>query len=225
MHDICEKGVLGRCIAHTYVVEFQKRGLPHAHILLILADAAKPRTPAQIDKAVCAELPDRTSQPDLWDLVTHHMFHGPCGTFKPDAPCMVEGECQKRYPKAFAPATEVREDSYPTYRRRDDGRSFERNGFRYDNRHVRQHRRRLPGRRQLQPRVLRPATYGLRPLPLWEAGVLRQCGKAACGRHATRATQAGGGQPGGHRAQARRRPVARLAAAHEELEAARRRLA
>ena len=28
--------------AHMYVIEFQKRGLPHAHILIILEDSSKP---------------------------------------------------------------------------------------------------------------------------------------------------------------------------------------
>ncbi|CAG8751599.1 9696_t:CDS:2, partial [Acaulospora morrowiae] len=31
--DLFERGVFGRVIAHIYVIEFQKRGLPHAHIL------------------------------------------------------------------------------------------------------------------------------------------------------------------------------------------------
>ncbi|KAE9025355.1 hypothetical protein PR001_g12451 [Phytophthora rubi] len=31
-----DEGVLGRLLAWSYVVEFQKRGLPHAHILIIL---------------------------------------------------------------------------------------------------------------------------------------------------------------------------------------------
>lgn len=37
LHDLTKpKGLLGRVVAHVHVVEFQKRGLPHAHILLIL---------------------------------------------------------------------------------------------------------------------------------------------------------------------------------------------
>ena len=37
LKDLCTKQCLGKVIAYVYVVEFQKRGLPHAHILLILA--------------------------------------------------------------------------------------------------------------------------------------------------------------------------------------------
>ena len=43
---LTKEGVFGRSVAHTFVVEFPKRGLPHAHIVLILAEADKPTTPA-----------------------------------------------------------------------------------------------------------------------------------------------------------------------------------
>ena len=45
LNDICVKHVLGRPLAHVYTIEFQKRGLPHAHILIILSDQDKPRDP------------------------------------------------------------------------------------------------------------------------------------------------------------------------------------
>jgi len=35
---------MGKVIGHIHVIEFQKRGLPHAHILLIMADEDKPQT-------------------------------------------------------------------------------------------------------------------------------------------------------------------------------------
>jgi hypothetical protein len=37
-------GILGNVIAKIWVIEFQKRGLPHVHILLILDEALKSRT-------------------------------------------------------------------------------------------------------------------------------------------------------------------------------------
>lgn len=36
LEDLLKNHVLGKTIAHVYVIEFQKRVLPHAHILLIL---------------------------------------------------------------------------------------------------------------------------------------------------------------------------------------------
>jgi len=42
------------------VIEFQKRGLPHAHILVILQQSDKPITDDEYDKFVCAEMPNPT---------------------------------------------------------------------------------------------------------------------------------------------------------------------
>ena len=56
LNDILKKHVLGKPVAHVYTIEFQKRGLPHAHILVILADDCNPRDPSDYDKIVCAEL-------------------------------------------------------------------------------------------------------------------------------------------------------------------------
>ena len=58
MNDILKKNVLGKVKAHTVTIEWQKRGLTHAHILLIMADEDKPKTPEMIDRIVSAEIPD-----------------------------------------------------------------------------------------------------------------------------------------------------------------------
>ena len=38
-NDICpglgQKGIFGRCVGRVHCIEFQKRGLPHAHLLII----------------------------------------------------------------------------------------------------------------------------------------------------------------------------------------------
>ena len=36
MKDIVERHCYGRVPAYTYVIEYQKRGLPHVHLLVIL---------------------------------------------------------------------------------------------------------------------------------------------------------------------------------------------
>ena len=64
---------LGRAVGWTFVVEFQKRGLPHAHILLIVRSEDKPTTASMIDELVSAEIPDPISQPSLYRLVDTHM--------------------------------------------------------------------------------------------------------------------------------------------------------
>ncbi|KAE8882346.1 hypothetical protein PF002_g1425 [Phytophthora fragariae] len=113
-----DEGVLGRLLARIYVVEFQKRGLPHAHILVILEDEDKPRTREIIDKLVSTELPDKNVNPDLFDTVMTCMMHSPCGEAFPSSPCMKDGKCSKGFPKPLVEVTRANPDGYPVYRRR-----------------------------------------------------------------------------------------------------------
>jgi len=59
--DLTKHHVLGHCIAYTYVVEYQKRNLPHGHILLILDKNDAPSSAIDIDKLVCAEMVPSTT--------------------------------------------------------------------------------------------------------------------------------------------------------------------
>ena len=102
---ITKDAFFGPVAAFTWVVEFQKRGLPHAHILLIVKDSHKPRTPAAVDEFISAEIPCPKSQQALYDLVDSHMVHGPCGHLNPSCPCMRDGLCTKDYPKLLQPET------------------------------------------------------------------------------------------------------------------------
>ncbi|GBP42624.1 ATP-dependent DNA helicase pif1 [Eumeta japonica] len=67
---------------------------------------------------VSAELPDKTEDPILFDIVKTHMIHGPCGTLNRNSPCMQEGHCSKRYPRALSEQTISGENGYPLYRRK-----------------------------------------------------------------------------------------------------------
>jgi hypothetical protein len=130
--------IFGKVIGHIHVIEFQKRGLPHAHILLIVVrEEDKPRTTEDYDKIVSAEIPDPTTHPRLYEVITRTMMHGPCGQAKPNAPCMRNGFCRFSFPKQFCEETTLTDDnSYPVYRQRNNGRTFEKDGFLYDNCHV-----------------------------------------------------------------------------------------
>ncbi|RCN27829.1 hypothetical protein ANCCAN_26434 [Ancylostoma caninum] len=139
--DLKKKEYLGRILAYTYVIEFQKRGLPHAHILLILDNESKIRTAEDIDNLVWAEIPDKNRFPRLHSIVTSHMIHGPCGIHNMNAPCMVDDKngnkyCSKKFPKEFREETAMGTDSYAYYRRRSSGNVIERNGVSVDNRWV-----------------------------------------------------------------------------------------
>lgn len=58
LEDIFKNKIFGKPVAKVHVIEFQKRGLPHAHILLILSNESKPHDVDSIDKLVWAEIPD-----------------------------------------------------------------------------------------------------------------------------------------------------------------------
>nr|XP_027090441.1 uncharacterized protein LOC113711476 [Coffea arabica] len=120
--DLFKKHLFGHVAAYTYVIEFQKRGLPHAHFLIILKEQSKMFSPEEYDNIVCAELPDRHQSPYLYSLVIKHMLHGPCGSMNPSNPCMRQNhKCRNNYPKDFSEYTKHGKNSYPIYRRRDDG--------------------------------------------------------------------------------------------------------
>ncbi|GBN68518.1 hypothetical protein AVEN_155439-1, partial [Araneus ventricosus] len=118
LEDICKHGIFGTVLAYIYVIEFQKRGLPHAHILLTLDSGSKIRTKDGIDKFVSVELPDPCTDLRLFQIVTKCMAHGPCGTININSPCMRDGQCCKRFPKQFKDDTEENVNGYPIYRRR-----------------------------------------------------------------------------------------------------------
>ncbi|GBM79998.1 hypothetical protein AVEN_215011-1, partial [Araneus ventricosus] len=118
LEDIFKHGIFGTVLAYIYVIEFQKRGLPHAHILLTLDSESKIRTKDGIDKFVSAELPDPCTDLRLFQIVTKCMVHGPCGTININSPCMRDGQCCKSFPKQFKDDSEENVNGYPIYRRR-----------------------------------------------------------------------------------------------------------
>ena len=95
-----------------YVVEYQKRGLP-----------------LEVDSTICAELPpdgagfqsesEKEQAKRLLSIVLKCKIHGPCGSFNPRSPCMVNGKCSKGYPKPYSNETSWNQrSSSPFYRRR-----------------------------------------------------------------------------------------------------------
>ncbi|XP_020272043.1 uncharacterized protein LOC109847212 [Asparagus officinalis] len=90
--QLFKKNVFGRVGAHAYVIEFQKRGLPHAHILVILKEDCKNLIPDQFNKYISVEIPDVSTHPRLHEMVVKHMMHGPYGKHRMDSPCMVNQE-------------------------------------------------------------------------------------------------------------------------------------
>ncbi|WVZ63152.1 hypothetical protein U9M48_012810 [Paspalum notatum var. saurae] len=136
MQDVRDGTAFGPVSAVLHTVEFQKRGLPHAHIIIwLLQDTSQP-TPAFIDKFISAEIPDPNEDPLAYALVAEHMMHGPCGPAFPRCPCMKNGKCSKGYPKPFQEVTSLTEDGFALYKRPDNSRFVEKGGVRLDNRWV-----------------------------------------------------------------------------------------
>ncbi|KAK2440738.1 hypothetical protein QL285_012114 [Trifolium repens] len=139
-------------ISGMYTVEFQKRGLPHAHILIWLSGSFKLTTTQHIDRLISAELPDPSQYPRLADAVKNYMIHGPCGKHNRKSPCMVnhrprgkenrkspcieKKSCSKYYPKPFRTSTTIDDEGYPQYKRRDTGITIQKMGVTLDNRSV-----------------------------------------------------------------------------------------
>ncbi|XP_058747146.1 uncharacterized protein LOC131620147 [Vicia villosa] len=116
--DITKKHVLGKVLAFMYTIEFQKRGLPHTHILIFLHPQSKYPTPSDIDNIICAEIPDPVVHPRLYALVKSNMMHDPCGVARMTSAYMKNGKCSKYFPKKFNEETIVDAEGYPLYRRR-----------------------------------------------------------------------------------------------------------
>ena len=107
--------IFGSVASHMYTVEWQHRGLPHTHILLWLDTKLRAD---QIDQVISAEIPNVQQDPELFEIVTKQMIHGPCGEHDSGRQCMQDGICDKKYPRAFISETQTGHDGYPLYRKR-----------------------------------------------------------------------------------------------------------
>ena len=137
LKDLINNQWFGKVMAYVYVVEFQKRGLPHAHILLILSPEDKIRSIEKYDSIVSAEIPDPIVYPLAYETVKSCMIHGPCGILNPSAPCMKNGKCHKHYSKNFQKSTKESDNGYPIYCRCNNGHFITtKSGVQLDNRWV-----------------------------------------------------------------------------------------
>jgi hypothetical protein len=98
--------ILSKVRAYVYVVEFQKRGLSHAHWFLIMQRKYKITCPKLYHMLISAELPNKKKFPELYKMETKHMMHGPCGVLNPKCPCTKDcPSCKNRYPQPFCDST------------------------------------------------------------------------------------------------------------------------
>ena len=133
------EGHFGGLAGRAYIIEYQKCGLPHVHMLIFLEEGDKIRFVEQIDAFISAQIPDIEVHPQLYAAVSKYMLHGPCTPER----CMENNVCKKHFPKAFTEQTVIKEDGYPDYAHSQNGHTIEQNGIVFDNHYVVPHPREL----------------------------------------------------------------------------------
>ena len=105
-----------------YSIKWQKRGLPHCHLLWLIAQHRI--TPDKIDNILCAEIPNPTVDLELHQIVMSNMVHGPCGSVNLQSPCMQDGLCSKQYLEPYMSKSRLGSDGCPLYKKSslDDGK-------------------------------------------------------------------------------------------------------
>lgn len=133
LDDLKEKLGHSQCCVH--VIEFQKRGLPHAHIVVILSAADRPRTSFQVDQLTSSELPPQPRDDDLSPeadvqrrlraLVLEHMVHNDCRG-RTNCPCWDASKqrCGGQFPFAFTNETILGDERRKTLYRRRNGEQW-----------------------------------------------------------------------------------------------------
>ena len=117
MDDIVEHKIFGEVQGYVWRIEWQLRGLPHAHLLIILTKAIC--STREIDSIVSAEVPDPAMFPELFSIVNEFQVHSPCDQ-DPCASCRdnVKNRCKRRFPKDMSRETVIMGNKFPMYRRR-----------------------------------------------------------------------------------------------------------
>ncbi|XP_074359697.1 uncharacterized protein LOC141699747 [Apium graveolens] len=119
-----------------YVIEFQKRRLPHTYMLIWLHHDDRPNTIEQIDDLESAEIPHKETDQAGYNGVKNYMIHGPCGQDFSYSPCMSDGKCGRHFPKRYNGHTFFDDCGFPVYRRRRMDRTVEKNKQQLDNQFV-----------------------------------------------------------------------------------------
>ena len=109
-----------KSIGQIYVIEFQKRGLLHVHILVILKrDHAIQED--EIEKYAIAQISDRNNveNNEIWEHVITKMVHIPCGDFNTNTGCInnQRGKCSSRFPKEYPEENYFDESGSAIYKR------------------------------------------------------------------------------------------------------------
>ena len=136
VNELTKNHIFGDAFGYVYTIEFQKRGLPHMHLLLSLSTPFRPTTANEVDTIIKATWPNPDEEPRLFNIVKHSMIHGPYGQANSNAPCMKDGKCIKGFPKPFQAETVMCRDGYPIYARPNNGCAYKVGNYLADNRWI-----------------------------------------------------------------------------------------
>lgn len=136
LRNIMDRNLFGEARGYVYTVEYQKCGLPHAHLIVFLHPVSRLSSASAVDSVISTEFPDPDTHPRLFNLVKRHMVHSPCGS-EHSSPCDDGmGRCTKGFPKPFQNETQITTESYVKTCRRDTGTKYDVRGVQLDNRSI-----------------------------------------------------------------------------------------
>ena len=117
LRDLIERHMLEKIKTHTYVIEFQKRNLFHAYILII-AHLDDDITQNNIDDVVQIIISNREEDSMLYELITKHIIHKNCQD-KKNVVCHDKKErCTKLFSKSQSNISDINHlFDYSQYRR------------------------------------------------------------------------------------------------------------
>ena len=117
MQLLTKHNIFGKTRCNMYTIEWQKCGLPYAHILLWLPEKIHANL---TDSFIGVELPDPERDPDLFNIAKSQMVHGPCDAINSQAP-YASRKVFKGYPKSFLSETQTGNDGCQLYWHRKSG--------------------------------------------------------------------------------------------------------
>uniref|UniRef100_A0A0K0FSG3 Helitron_like_N domain-containing protein n=1 Tax=Strongyloides venezuelensis TaxID=75913 RepID=A0A0K0FSG3_STRVS len=103
IHDLKENKIMGNVVYLQSTIEFQKRSLPHIHILVKVSKNDFRLTSDQVDKCVKAKFPDKEKNPRLFKIVTKTMVHSRCDISKTKVLCWNEEKniCTEKFSEQY----------------------------------------------------------------------------------------------------------------------------
>uniref|UniRef100_A0AC34FIM2 ATP-dependent DNA helicase n=1 Tax=Panagrolaimus sp. ES5 TaxID=591445 RepID=A0AC34FIM2_9BILA len=120
LDDLFKRNLFGKVQAYHVVMEFQKRGMPHLHVILIMDKQVGAN---EVDKYISARIPDLPDPKDrseaaiqlrrLHEIIMRNNIH----LCNENSGCQINGICTKGYKKPFSQSTVIHSHKPAEYQR------------------------------------------------------------------------------------------------------------